>query len=270
MSNTTPFGMSFDELVAQAQAAGGPQTSEGAGSQAQTAGASQNSETAQVFALGAGTAAAGAGMSFDEMVSAAQKVAGSAPAVEPPAMNPPTGSNAEDAPKEEGTSASGPLSFEELVAQASAAANMGGTAPKAEEKPAEETPKAEEKPAEEKAEEKPAEEKAEEKPVEETAKAEEKPAEKKAKKSKGKSAKKAKPEEKPEETPKDQTESYRVDLGQAKEKPEESVKVPASMEALFTPEEVAALRADIRTLVRSEIKRAMVEAVKELLRDFEQ
>ena len=42
------------------------------------------------------------------------------------------------------------------------------------------------------------------------------------------------------------------------------------MEALFTPEEVAALRADIRTLVRSEIKRAMVEAVKELLHDFEQ
>ena len=45
MSNTTPFGMSFDELVAQAQAAGGPQTSEGAGSQAQTAGAPSESES---------------------------------------------------------------------------------------------------------------------------------------------------------------------------------------------------------------------------------
>ena len=111
MSNTTPFGLTFDQLVAEAQAASGTQNSEGVGSQAQTAGVSPNSETAQAKTPETDTAASGAGMSFNEMVSAAQKAAGNAPAVEPPAMNPPTGSNAEETPKEEGTSASGSLSF---------------------------------------------------------------------------------------------------------------------------------------------------------------
>ena len=68
----------------------------------------------------------------------------------------------------------------------------------------------------------------------------------------------------PEEKPEDKTEEYRVNLGQETA----SVEVAATMERLFSEEEVAALRADIQSFVRKEFKRAMVGAMKELLTEF--
>lgn len=43
---------------------------------------------------------------------------------------------------------------------------------------------------------------------------------------------------------------------------------PLAMETLFTPDEIAAFRTDIRAFVRREFKMAMVGAVKELLKEF--
>ena len=84
---------------------------------------------------------------------------------------------------------------------------------------------------------------------------------KKASKGKGKRAKKA---ETPAEPPVDQTEDYRVDLEPKAKKPSESL----TLDTLFTEDELADLRKDIRTLVRREIKSAVVDAVKELFHEF--
>ena len=69
----------------------------------------------------------------------------------------------------------------------------------------------------------------------------------------------------------DITEDYKVDiLGENKKEAEPMAQTDEalSMGSLFTQEEINAFRADIRTFVRKEFKRAMVGAVKELLTEF--
>ncbi len=63
---------------------------------------------------------------------------------------------------------------------------------------------------------------------------------------------------------KDVTSDYLVEIPGVTAAPESE----APMGALFTKDEVAALRADIRAFVRRELKLAMVEALKEVLHDF--
>lgn len=92
----------------------------------------------------------------------------------------------------------------------------------------------------------------------------EKPTEKEKPK-KPRTSKSSKKQEEKKEPPQDITEDYRVDLGIGKA-PEASGESPLT--ALFTPEEVAALRADIQAFVRKELKLAVVGAIKELLNDF--
>lgn len=97
--------------------------------------------------------------------------------------------------------------------------------------------------------------------------------------------KKKEPEEKKEPLP-DNTDDYKIDLqGTGQESnPDKAVSSkkdvmpvehaigqysgPLYMDALFTPEEIEAFRADIRAFVRKEFKTAMVDAVKELLTEF--
>ena len=261
MANQNPFGMSFEELLQQASGGAAP---------------AQETPTQE---------ATGGEMSFEEMVARAQQASVTQPSAntEPP-MNPPTeaapetepeeeeipftyeNGEAEEPKKEETASTAGAgVSFDALLQQARAAQNA--QAPKAEETPKagetpKETPKAEETPKMEETR------KAEEIPeetskTEETPKAEETPKETPKKDSAKKSKSKAKKQAK-EESPVDETESYKVDL---EEKP---VSTPdtLALEALFSEEELNGLRRDIRTLVRKEIKSAVVDAVKELLHEF--
>ena len=88
-------------------------------------------------------------------------------------------------------------------------------------------------------------------------------------------AKKDKKAEEPKEPLPDTTNEYRVDvLGEgdpkaSKDQNKESADVqPISFDTLFTNEEIAAFRADIRAFVRKEFKAAMVDVVKELLTNF--
>lgn len=94
-------------------------------------------------------------------------------------------------------------------------------------------------------------------------------AEKKPGKTRKKTAKKTAGEETKEPLP-DMTDSYRVDLPgkTSTEVPDDRKGMyPASMESLFTKEELEELRADIRTFMRREIRTAMVGAMKDLLKE---
>ena len=94
-------------------------------------------------------------------------------------------------------------------------------------------------------------------------------AEKKPGKTRKKTAKKTAGEETKEPLP-DMTDSYRVDLPgkTSTEVPDDRRGMyPASMESLFTKEELEELRADIRTFMRREIRTAMVGAMKDLLKE---
>ena len=94
-------------------------------------------------------------------------------------------------------------------------------------------------------------------------------AEKKPGKTRKKTAKKTAGEETKEPLP-DMTDSYRVDLPgkTSTEVPDDRRGMyPASMESLFTKEELEELRADIRTFMRREIRMAMVGAMKDLLKE---
>lgn len=154
------------------------------------------------------------------------------------------------------------------------------TETQAEEAAAEETPAQEEAGAKEEA---PVVKEDGKTPVKDTAQAEEegkgpeagKPTAKRSRKSK----KTAKEEEKKEPLP-DITADFKVDvLGESKSGETPATKAeegpasdadsqPLAMDALFTPDEIAAFRADIRAFVRREFKLAMVGAVKELLKEF--
>lgn len=93
--------------------------------------------------------------------------------------------------------------------------------------------------------------------------------EKKPGKTRKKTAKKTAAEETKEPLP-DMTDSYRVDLPgkTSTEVPDDRRGMyPASMESLFTKEELEELRADIRTFMRREIRTAMVGAMKDLLKE---
>ena len=116
------------------------------------------------------------------------------------------------------------------------------------------------------AEENPATEEETAEPVAETAKLEQK--QKRARRSGGRKKEVAAEAEK-EPLP-DTTEDYKVDiLGEKKEPPvSQEEDQPLSVESLFTAEEIAAFRADIRAFVRKEFKTAMVGAVKDLLKEF--
>ena len=94
------------------------------------------------------------------------------------------------------------------------------------------------------------------------------PKEKKPTKSakKTKAAKKASPSK--TELPEDNTESYRVSLTPTEDTEANGKETTSVMERLFSEEEVAAMRADIRHFVRKEFKLALVDAMKELLTDF--
>ncbi len=100
------------------------------------------------------------------------------------------------------------------------------------------------------------------------------------KKSGGRKSKK-KEEDEPKDPLPDTTGDYKVDvLGEAKAAEESGSEqksnlpddrrsmYPASMESLFTKEELEELRADIRAFVRREIKTAMVGAMKDLLTEL--
>ena len=238
----TPFNMSFDDLIASMEK-NGEQVSQ--------------PNTVQGTAASEPAPAPEAGMSFDEMVAQAQKAAAGAASTEPPKTE-----TEEKAVSDTGTG----MSFDEMVAKAQAAAQMSTSTAKAEESKAEES-KAEESKAEES--------KADGvegvmNPPEEAADTPATPAEgKQTAKSSRKKKSKAKEEKKPEvEKPEDKTEDYRVDiLGDGHTGPSKE-DVKTSMEVLFSPEEVKAIRADIRAFVRRELKMAMVDAMKELVQDF--
>ena len=94
-------------------------------------------------------------------------------------------------------------------------------------------------------------------------------AEKKPGKTRKKTAKKTAGEETKESLP-DMTDSYRVDLPgkTSTEVPDDRRGMyPASMESLFTKEELEELRANIHTFMRREIRTAMVGAMKDLLKE---
>lgn len=247
VSNETPFGMSFDELLAQVNGGGNAaQTEPAAPAPAQTATTPQETKSE--------TPAAAPAQSTEE------------------------------------------LSFEELARRASMAAMQSETPADAEVSEESKEPQEESKDVPEETKEIPEESKdvPEETEVPEESKTdtadvqateteetdvpamnppgekdatEQSPGDKKpAKRSRKKKTKAAEPVEKPE----DMTESYKVDVTGSAKEPEaaEGTKPELSMDVLFTPEEVAAIRKDIRTFVRKELKMAMVDAMKELLHDF--
>ena len=197
------------------------------------------------------------------------------------------------------TASETPISFDDMVAEAAKAEGptKAEEAPVTEE-PAKETPVTEEPAKETLTTEEPAKETpVAEEPAKETLTTEE-PA--KAKPAKGKS-KKAKKDDEPKEPLSDTTDEYKVDLNppveaetsdgldvekpkaekakpkkaQAKESKAEkpasdSASNPLSMDNLFTPDEIAGFRTIIRKFVYKEFKKAMVDATKELLAEFDE
>ena len=92
-----------------------------------------------------------------------------------------------------------------------------------------------------------------------------------------KSKKKEDPE--PKEVIPDNTEDYKVDIlgenqsvpgSESNETDDRRSLYPKSLNNLFTQDEIATLRADIRTFVRKELKMAVVGAIKDLLADFDE
>ena len=206
----SPFAMTFEEIMAQADAN------------------MKKDKEAE--------AKAPAQKSFADLVEEAKRQLGEimeTPAPEAPKEEAPKA----EAPKAE-AQASASMSFEDLF---KAASSMAGTGSGSEAE--EEAAKAE---------------------AEAEAKAK---AEAEAKKKAEEEAAKAKAEVKAEtsnEPLPDLTDSYKVDLHPETSKPE----TLPPIEALFTKEEIEAFRKDIRTLVRFELKAALVGAVKEMLREF--
>ena len=306
----TPFGMSFDELIAQvesnntaAQETPAPETNQTANTPAQglsfeemaaqatgqdtpAQGLSFEEMVAQATSQDAPAQAAPTeGLSFDEMV--AQATGQTTPAQETNQVGglsfedmvaQATGQKAESASKASSES----VSFEELVEQAKAQAGMTSAESPAKDEEASVSEEAKneaptgasvseeaknEAPAgasvsEEAKNEAPAENAFGMNPPEVSETAEEEPAQKaKPRRRKKKTAAEQQPE-----TPivEDKTADYEVEIPGVTAPKEE----PIALGALFTKDEVAALRADIQTFVRNELKRAMVGALKDVLHDF--
>ena len=283
----TPFNLSFDQLLAQMNG-GNPEAETPAtaptAAPAESASAEQTPRPASTTESHTPT--------FEELVAQAQANAAqtnTAPAAPATPVTPVPASTA--APE-----ASHTPTFEELVAQAQANAAQATetTTEPVKEEPVKEEPVKEEPVKEEPVKEEPVkeepvkEEPVKEEPVkEEPVKEEpvkedlpetgamnppetaaEPPKEKKPTKSakKTKAAKKASPSK--TELPEDNTESYRVSLTPTEDTEANGKETTSVMERLFSEEEVAAMRADIRHFVRKEFKLALVDAMKELLTDF--
>ena len=288
----TPFNLSFDQLLAQMNG-GNPEAETPAtaptAAPAESASAEQTPRPASTTESHTPT--------FEELVAQAQANAAqtnTAPAAPATPVTPVPASTA--APE-----ASHTPTFEELVAQAQANAAQATetTTEPVKEEPVKEEPVKEEPVKEEPVKEEPVkEESVKEEPVkeepvkeepvkEEPVKEEpvkedlpetgamnppetaaEPPKEKKPTKSakKTKAAKKASPSK--TELPEDNTESYRVSLTPTEDTEANGKETTSVMERLFSEEEVAAMRADIRHFVRKEFKLALVDAMKELLTDF--
>ena len=278
----TPFNLSFDQLLAQMNG-GNPEAETPA--TAPTAALTESAPAEQTPRPASTTESHTP--TFEELVAQAQANAAqtnTAPAAPATPVTPVPASTA--APEVSHTP-----TFEELVAQAQAnAAQATETATEpVKEEPVKEEPVKEEPVKEEPVKEEPVkEEPVKEEPVkEEPVKEEpvkealpetgamnppetaaEPPKEKKPTKSakKTKAAKKASPSK--TELPEDNTESYRVSLTPTEETEANGKETTSVMERLFSEEEVAAMRADIRHFVRKEFKLALVDAMKELLTDF--
>ena len=247
MANTAPdtvFNMSFDDLVKQVAENGGAGT------------ASQAPAPAPAPAPVPED-------SFEAMVAQAQAASANVPAPAPSVSG--TAKAPETVPED---------SFEAMLARAQAGASLAAPEPEpAKEEPAKEEPKPElvkEEPKPEPVKEEPKPEPASgvegamnppEEPVKEEKADKDKPAKEKPKRSRSKKKDAPDTVEAPE-PPEDRTESYRVDV--FGDKPKESL----SMDVLFTKEEVAAFRQMLQVFVRTELKMAMVGAMKELLHDF--
>ena len=268
----TPFNLSFDQLLAQMNG-GNPEAETPAtaptAAPAESASAEQTPRPASTTESHTPT--------FEELVAQAQANAAqtnTAPAAPATPVTPVPASTA--APE-----ASHTPTFEELVAQAQANAAQATetTTEPVKEEPVKEEPVKEEPVKEEPVKEEPVkEEPVKEEPVKEDLPetgamnppetAAEPPKEKKPTKSakKTKAAKKASPSK--TELPEDNTESYRVSLTPTEDTEANGKETTSVMERLFSEEEVAAMRADIRHFVRKEFKLALVDAMKELLTDF--
>lgn len=268
----TPFNLSFDQLLAQMNG-GNPEAETPA--TAPTAAPTESAPAEQTPRPASTTESHTP--TFEELVAQAQANAAqtnTAPAAPATPVTPVPASTA--APEVSHTP-----TFEELVAQAQAnAAQATETATEpVKEEPVKEEPVKEEPVKEEPVKEEPVkEEPVKEEPVKEALPetgamnppetAAEPPKEKKPTKSakKTKAAKKASPSK--TELPEDNTESYRVSLTPTEDTEANGKETTSVMERLFSEEEVAAMRADIRHFVRKEFKLALVDAMKELLTDF--
>lgn len=302
---SSPFNMSFDALVAQVTGNQGntapavqetkaePVTSTELVTSTEPAAESvQASTPASTPSVETSSPETGA-LSFEDLVAKSQAQAAGTPLTQEEKHEDVEPTPVVEEPAETATES---LSFEEQIAQAQAAQTAVVSAaeePKTEETKAEESTEAatetavteevKEKTAPETAAETVAEtgsaESAENPAAAESA--EDKPEEKKKRRRRKKTkdiAEETAEEKVQDEKPADITEEYRVDLpGVTGSKEDPVVNISVSVEtksddntinSLFTPEEVAAIRADIRSFVRKELKLAVVDAVKELLNDF--
>lgn len=273
MSNMdTPFNMSFDDLLAKVgQAETAPPVTE-TNPQVSNPPASPAGETAT-------EPASGGEMTFEALVAQAQAQAASTMSetgTNPPVTESKTETNTAASESVPETPAVNETSAEDPVAETPAKE-------KAEDAAAEsmsETPAVNETASEESAAEVPVEEKKDAtgpetaennmpaESADKSAKTESKPKRRPRKKKKDAETEVDTANTEEMEKPEDQTENYRVDLLGDDTKSESPTANITGMDALFTPAEVAAIRADIRKFVRKEFKMAVVDAMKELLNDF--
>ena len=196
-------------------------------------------------------------------------------------MNAPEQEEKLDTQKKE--QAAGPMSFEDMMRQAQnelQAMEEPSKEEVPEEAAKEEVPEesSKEEVPEEAAKEEVPEEAAKEEVPEEAAKEEVHEEPVKGKKSGSRKSKK-KEDPEPKEVIPDNTEDYKVDIlgenqsvpgGESNEPDDRRSLYPKSLNNLFTQDEIATLRADIRTFVRKELKTAVVGAIKDLLADFDE
>ena len=188
-------------------------------------------------------------------------------------MNAPEQEEKPDTQKKE--QAAGPMSFEDMMRQAQN--ELQAMEEPSKEEAAKEEAAKEEVPEETAKEEVPEEPSKEEVP-EEAAKEEVHEEPVKGKKSGSRKSKK-KEDPEPKEVIPDNTEDYKVDIlgenqsvpgSESNETDDRRSLYPKSLNNLFTQDEIATLRADIRTFVRKELKMAVVGAIKDLLADFDE
>ena len=240
----TPFNLSFDQLLAKMN---------GENPDVETPATTESTPVpaTEAHATEAHTP------TFEELVAQAQ--ANATPTNSQPVNSVKTPASVVESTPVETPAPTHTPTFEELVAQAQANAKVEPV----KEEPVKEEPVKEEPVKEEPVKEEPATTETMNPP--ETPVIAEKPKETKP----AKSTKKSKAAKSKTEVPEDKTEEYRVNLTPAEESNKtEKTTDTSMMDRLFSEEEVAAMRADIRHFVRKEFKLALVDAMKELLTDF--